>query len=77
MAEKIEEIRKEIAELSSQAKNELLKELISELDGPAKPGAEKAWLDECERRLRELDNGTVQAVPANLVFENARKKLNG
>ena len=77
MVEKIEEIRKEIAELSSQAKNELLKELISELDGPADRGAEKAWLDDCDRRLRELGNGTVQAVPANLVFENARKKLTG
>lgn len=41
MAEKIEEIRKEIAELSSQAKNELLKELISDLDGSADPGVEK------------------------------------
>lgn len=77
MAEKIEEIRKEIAELSVEARNELLKELISDLDGAPDPEVEKAWIAECEIRLKELNDGTVQSIPADLVFENARKKLNG
>ena len=77
MAQKIDEIRKEIAELSAQAKSELLKELISELDPSSDPDVESAWIIECERRLQEVRDGNVNTVSGDSVFDAARTNLNG
>ena len=49
--------------------------LLEELDGPPDPGAEQAWLDEIQRRSRELDAGLVETIPADQVFADARAKL--
>ena len=40
--------------------------LLEELDGPPDPDVEAAWLDEVQRRSRELDEGSVKAVPAKV-----------
>jgi hypothetical protein len=53
----------------------LLRALLEELDGPPEPGVEQAWLDEIQRRSRELDNGLVAAIPADEVFAKLRGKL--
>jgi putative addiction module component (TIGR02574 family) len=36
---------------------------------------EEAWSDEVERRIGELESGTVQGVPAEKVFARARRVL--
>jgi putative addiction module component (TIGR02574 family) len=43
----------------------------SEQDGDV----EDAWLDEITRRLDEHEKGTVQAIPAEVVFAEARDRL--
>jgi putative addiction module component (TIGR02574 family) len=46
--------------------------LIESLDEPADENdVIPAWADEIERRLRELDDGTVKAVP----WEEARRQI--
>lgn len=37
--------------------------LLESLDQPPEPGVEAAWAKEIERRVKELDDGTVTAVP--------------
>jgi putative addiction module component len=75
MARAITEIEDEIRGLPPQAQERLLHVLLEELDGPPDAGAEAAWLEEVQRRSRELDEGSVKTVPAREVFAKLRKRL--
>jgi putative addiction module component (TIGR02574 family) len=72
MARRVTELEKEIRALSLGEQEQLLRALVEELDGPLDPNVEQAWLEEVLRRSRELDEGTVAAVPVNDVFREAR-----
>jgi len=75
MARTIEKIEEEIRSLSAAEKAELLRSLITELDVPADADVEQAWLEEAQRRHRELVEGKVKGVPGERVFENLRSRL--
>ena len=75
MARAVSEIEQEIRALPDLEKERLLRALLEELDGPLDPDAEQAWLDEIQRRSRELDAGLVETIPADQVFADARAKL--
>lgn len=77
MARALAEIEREIRELDTQQKRDLLRALIAELDSPADAEAEKAWLKESQRRYRELVEGKVKGVPGPVVFERLRARLRG
>lgn len=77
MARPIEDIERDIRALSGEEKRELLRSLIAELDTPADPDVEKAWLEASQRRYRELVEGKVKGVPGPLVFERLRSRLRG
>ena len=68
MARPLSHIQQEIRELSDSEKEALLRQLWEELDGPADADVEAAWLEEVERRAREIDDGRVDLVPADEVF---------
>jgi hypothetical protein len=53
-----------------------LRDIVADLDGERDPEVEKAWLEEAQRRFRELKDGVVEAIPAQEVFKNARDRLN-
>ena len=57
MARKLEEIEREIRSLSDEERNHLLRGLVADLDGNPDPEVEKAWLEEAQRRRRELQRG--------------------
>lgn len=69
------EIEKDIRALDADEKRELLRSLITELDTPADPDVEKAWLEESQRRYRELVEGKVKGIPGRLVFQRLRSRL--
>jgi len=75
MARKVEEIEREIRSLSDGDRMRLLRDLVADLDGNPDPEVEKAWLEEAQRRLQELQQGVVEAVPAEEVFKSARDRL--
>lgn len=75
MARAIADIRKEIQSLSEEERDELLRALVADLDSPADPNVEKAWLEEAQRRYRELVEGKVRGVPGHLVFDRLRSRL--
>ena len=54
MAHAVEKIEEEIRSLSAAEKVELLRSLIAELDAPADAEVERAWLEESQRRHRDL-----------------------
>ena len=69
------EIEAKIRELSPDEKADLIRSLIAELDGPPDAGVEAAWLEEAQRRHREIVEGKVRAVPGERVFANLRARL--
>lgn len=77
MARAITDIERDIRELDTDQKLELLRALVAELDGPADANTEQAWLETSQRRYRELVEGKVSGIPGPLVFERLRSRLIG
>lgn len=75
MSTVVAEIEAKIRSLSLEDKTDLVRTLIAELDGPADPGVERAWLEEAQRRYREVVEGKVKPVSGERVFENLRARL--
>jgi hypothetical protein len=75
MSTDVAEIEAKIRSLSHEDRTDLLRALIADLDGPAEADVEQAWLEEAQRRHREVVEGKVKAVPGTLVFENLRSRL--
>lgn len=71
----IEEIEAKIRTLSPEDKASLITSLIAELDGPADADVQRTWLEEAQRRYREIIEGKVQPVPGERVFANLRARL--
>ena len=61
--------------LPEQERARLARELIASLDAEIEPDVEALWLDEAERRLKELRSGKAQGVPAEEAFARARRAL--
>lgn len=75
MSTDVAEIEARIRSLSLEDKTELIRSLISELDGPADADVESAWLVEAQQRHREIAEGKVKPIPAQRVFQNLRARL--
>ncbi len=75
MSTAVVEIETKIRSLSLEDKTELIRALIAELDGPADGDVEGAWLQEAQRRYREVVQGKVPPIPGERVFENLRAHL--
>ena len=71
----VAEIEAKIRSLSLEDKTELIRALIAELDGPADADVERAWLEEAQKRHREVIEGKVQPIPGERVFANLRSRL--
>lgn len=58
MTKATEAVLAEALRLDVKARAEIASELLASLDGPADPGAEQAWAEEIERRVKALEAGT-------------------
>ena len=63
MARSAQELFEEAMRLDPEERATLMRLLIENLDGESEEGAEDAWRLEIERRMAELDSGSVQTVP--------------
>ena len=75
MVRPLAQIEQEIRTLSAPEQEALLRALWEELDGPPDVTAEAAWLEEVQRRGREIDEGRVELVPADQVFRKLEDSL--
>jgi putative addiction module component (TIGR02574 family) len=48
--------------------------LIDSIDNDVEEGVEAAWIGEIERRVAELDAGTVETIPWEVVRDDLRRK---
>lgn len=75
MARLLANIQEEIRTLSAADKEELLRWLWEELDGPSDPDVDAAWREEVRRRGQEVDAGQVELVPTDQVFQELEASL--
>ncbi len=75
MARAITDIERDIRELPPRERAKLLRSLIADLDAPAEADVERAWLEESQRRLAAIENGTAKTVPGREVLDEARSRI--
>lgn len=68
-------IEREALGLTPANRAKLAHELLESLDTLSPEEIDELWLDEAERRLKELDDGRVQLVPAEEVYRKAQALL--
>jgi hypothetical protein len=44
-------------------------------NGWASPEIEQAWMDECDRRVKAMDRGEMEMIPAEEVYRRIRERL--
>ncbi len=71
MAISREDLFRKALALDESDRAELVGLLIDSLDPETEQGVEAAWLQEIDRRAREIDSGAVQTIP----WEIARERL--
>lgn len=55
-------LRRDALALPLDERAALAKDLLQSLDGDAEPGAERAWVEELDRRAQAVANGTATLV---------------
>lgn len=73
MTRNLEELFRDAAQLPEHDRATLAGLLIESLEPAAEPDVEAAWSKEIERRVAELDAGTVETIP----WEQVRAGLFG
>ena len=64
----------EVLALPLEMRNSLIEKLIESLNLPVQKDIDDAWAEEADRRVLELENGEVQAIPGEEVFKAIRKR---
>jgi putative addiction module component (TIGR02574 family) len=76
VARKPEELYKEALALSAEEREELVRLLTMQADsGWASPEIEQAWMEECDRRMKAIEDGTMELIPADEVYRHVREHL--
>ena len=76
MSRTFTDVWKEASELSEEDRAALAGLLIESLEGAPDPDVEAAWAVEIERRVAELDAGTVKSIPWEQVRQRLLDRLN-
>ena len=71
MARSARELFDEAMRLEPQERATLMRLLIEAMDADTEEGVEDAWRVEIERRVAELDSGSVETIP----WEEVRARL--
>ena len=71
MARSARKLFEEAMKLDPQERATLVRLLIEALDAEIEEGVDEAWRAEIERRMAELDSGSVEAIP----WEEVRARL--
>jgi putative addiction module component (TIGR02574 family) len=76
MSRTFTDVWKEASELSEEDRAALAGLLIESLEGAPDPDVEAAWAVEIEKRVAELDAGTVKSIPWDRVRQRLLDRLN-
>jgi putative addiction module component (TIGR02574 family) len=70
---KTENLFDEAIALPLEMRTKLVEKLLSSLN-PSQKEIDKVWAKEAERRVEEIENGKVKAVPGERVFRKVRDR---
>ncbi len=70
-----ERLLQEAMQLTSDERELLAVELFASLE--KEPGYDEAWGAEIGRRMKEIDDGTVEMIPGDRVMAELRERLRG
>jgi putative addiction module component (TIGR02574 family) len=73
MSSQLEVLELEAMKLSPEERAQLADRLLASLFGEA--GIEEAWAVEVDRRVREIESGRVQLIPAATAIARARAAI--
>ena len=71
----LKQLENEALHLSEAERAELAQKLILSLDAANEQNMDEEWLVEAQHRAKELDNGSVQPIPADEVRKKAQALL--
>ena len=80
MSAVLEELKAQALKLSPSDRDELVRALIASVDGEPDDTPEaiaRAWEQEIERRIADLDSGKTKGVPAEQVLADIRAMIAG
>ncbi|MFP4549008.1 MAG: addiction module protein [Fidelibacterota bacterium] len=69
-----EKIYEQALELPAEDRMELIDKLLISENLPTQQEINQAWSKEVERRIQEIENGDVELIPGDVVFERINKK---
>ncbi|MDD4103391.1 MAG: addiction module protein [Kiritimatiellae bacterium] len=67
-------VAEEALALPAENRIGLVGRILTSLNLPNRPEIDRLWADEAERRVAEIDNGTVMLIPGDEVFAKIRRK---
>jgi putative addiction module component (TIGR02574 family) len=76
MSRTLTDLWKEASDLSEKDRADLAGLLIESLEGEPDVDVEAAWAAEIERRVAELEAGTVEGIPWEVVRQRLVERLN-
>jgi len=53
----------------------LVEKLLRSLNSPSREEIDKAWAEESEKRIDELETGKVKTIPGEQAFQKIRKRI--
>jgi putative addiction module component (TIGR02574 family) len=71
MTDRTQAILEQARKLTPNERAEVAEQLIASLDETTDAGVEKAWQEEVQGRLRQLDSGEVNTIP----WEEVQRRL--
>ena len=77
MLNDFDEILKGALSLPPSERAMLADDLLQSLDSPNQTQIDAAWAEEAERRMREIDEGKVEAIDGELVMQRLRARFKG
>ena len=72
----IRALEKEVLELPPRSRVRFAEKLIESVDDFTSPEIEQAWSDEIGRRVKEIESGSTEGIPASEAMARARRVLN-
>ena len=70
----LEDLKREALALSPERRAALAHDIVISLEGLSPEMLESLWLDEAERRDREMDEGSSTGIPGDEVFARLRTR---
>jgi putative addiction module component (TIGR02574 family) len=68
-------LNREVQKLSTDERVDLAYSLLKSIDDREDPERERLWIEEIERRCREIDEGKVELIPGEQVLAEIRARL--